>query len=320
MAEPKLSAETASLLRCPACGSRLDRRELAFECASPPCGRSYPDAPGGIPILIDEEQSVFRHEQFLGNEATFFRRHAGIRRFLRSLVPDPGENRKAPANFARMRELLLDGREHARVLVLGGSVLGAGVEHLLDPRIELVESDVSIGPRSTIICDAHSIPFADASFDGVVSQAVLEHVADPIRCVAEITRVLRPDAVLYAETPFMQQVHGGAYDFTRFSLLGHRRLFRSFSEIASGAVSGPATAMAWSWEYLLVALVPWKGMRGVMRAFARLTSALPLRMLDRIIVDRDAALDGASGFYFLGRKSDRSITDRELIGLYRGAL
>jgi len=47
------------------------------------------------------------------------------------------------------------------------------------PPIELVETDVAFGPRTAVICDAHRLPFENASFDGVVAQAVLEHVADP---------------------------------------------------------------------------------------------------------------------------------------------
>ena len=79
-----------------------------------------------------------------------------------------------------------------------------------------------------LICDANDIPFENGSFDGVVLQAALEHVADPYRCVEETHRVLKEKGLVYAETAFMQQVHGGRYDFTRFTRLGHRRLFRRF--------------------------------------------------------------------------------------------
>jgi len=57
-------------------------------------------------------------------------------------------------------------------------------------------------------------------FDAVWIQAVLEHVLDPVRVVAEIHRVLRPGGLVYSEIPFMQEVHEGAYDFTRFRLSG----------------------------------------------------------------------------------------------------
>ncbi|MEZ5361501.1 MAG: class I SAM-dependent methyltransferase [Bryobacterales bacterium] len=67
-----------------------------------------------------------------------------------------------------------------------------------------------------MLCDAQRIPFADATFDAVVAQAMLEHVADPVRAVGEIWRVLKPGLV-YSETPFLQQVHAGPYDFTRYA-------------------------------------------------------------------------------------------------------
>jgi hypothetical protein len=82
----------------------------------------------------------------------------------------------------------------------------------------------------------------------------LEHVLDPSAVVAEIHRVLKPDGYVYAETPFMQQVHERAYDFSRFTRSGHRWLFRQFDEIDAGPITGPATAFLWSMRYLLRAL------------------------------------------------------------------
>ena len=75
---------------------------------------------------------------------------------------------------------------------------------------------------------------ADDSCDAVVVQAVLEHVLDPQVVVDEINRVLKPGGLVYAETPFMQQVHAGRYDFSRYSDAGHRWLFRQFEEVDRG--------------------------------------------------------------------------------------
>src|SRR6202012_1790690 len=100
----------------------------------------------------------------------------------------------------------------------------------------------------------HRLLLADQSVDGVWIQAVLEHVLDPQQVVAEIHRVLRPSGLVYAETPFMQQVHEGPYDFTRFTQSGHRWLFRHFEQIDAGAVTGAGTAAIWSLRYLIRAL------------------------------------------------------------------
>lgn len=49
-----------------------------------------------------------------------------------------------------------------------------------------------------------SLPFADASFDAVVTTLVLCSVTDPQRCLAEISRVLRPGGVYIC----VEHVHG----------------------------------------------------------------------------------------------------------------
>jgi ubiquinone/menaquinone biosynthesis C-methylase UbiE len=43
--------------------------------------------------------------------------------------------------------------------------------------------------------DAENLPFADASFDGVVTRAAVHHFADPQRAFNEMFRVLRPGGV-----------------------------------------------------------------------------------------------------------------------------
>jgi SAM-dependent methyltransferase len=226
----------------------------------------------------------------------------------------------AERNFKMFASLLIEQTSSPRVLVVGGSTLGEGLSNLLAyPAIELVETDVTFGPRTSLICDAHDIPFMPESFDGVIIQAVLEHVLDPYRCVEEIYRVLKPQGLVYSETPFMQQVHEGRYDFARFTHLGHRRLFRMFSEIESGAVSGSGSALAWSYSYFLRSFTTSKFTKNFLEVFARLTSFY-LKYFDYFLLDKPGILDAATGYYFFGRKNETPLPDRDLIKQFRGLL
>jgi SAM-dependent methyltransferase/uncharacterized protein YbaR (Trm112 family) len=314
----KLSDETRDLLRCPACRSPLAAGEEACRCLGADCGLVFPVV-DGAPVLINESRSVFSISDFQERRPTFFRASGGLEALVSRLVPEIDRNVKAAENYAALAELLAARGGRPKVLVVGGSTIGNGAERILSlPSIEVVESDVVLGPRIALIADGHDLPFADDSFDGVIVQAVLEHVVDPYRCVEEIHRVLKPAGLVYAETPFMQQVHGGRYDFTRFTHLGHRRVFRGFEEIASGAAGGPGMALAWAYQYFLLSFVKSQGARKVVKALARLT-AFWLTFFDRYLIDRAGTLDAAAGYYFVGRKSGSVLPDRRLIQLYRGA-
>jgi SAM-dependent methyltransferase len=229
---------------------------------------------------------------------------------MRSLWKPP--NRVAAANIALLLSRLRG--PEPLVLVIGGGTVGNGVEELYrQRRARVIAFDIYASPLTQFIADAHRLPIADGAIDAVVVQAVLEHVLDPAEVVGEISRVLREDGLVYAETPFMQQVHAGAYDFTRFTASGHRSLFRGFDEIAAGPVAGPGTQLLWSIDHLV---------RGLLRSelAGKLARGLLwwLRSLDPL-VPTAFAMDSASAFFFLGRRSDRELTPDEIVGYYRGA-
>ncbi len=306
-------------LCCPVCKSKLAGEADRLNCSNLTCKASFPVV-NGIPVLINEQRSIFSISDFTGQKSTTFKSEPGIVAFFRRVIPDNSVNLKAKINYKEFLALLLGQAAKPRVLVLGGSVLGQGAADLFShPGLELVETDVSFGVRTELICDAHDIPFEDSSLDGVIVQAVLEHVVDPYRCVEEIHRVLKQGGLVYAETPFMQQVHLGRYDFTRFTHLGHRRLFRHFEEVSSGVVCGPGMALAWSYEYFLLSFVKATPARAFMRAFARL-SGFWLKYFDYYLADKPGASDAAAGYYFMGKKDARTLSDRELLKLYRGAM
>jgi SAM-dependent methyltransferase len=314
----RLSEETTLALRCPRCHGNLGQSTQGFACLQPGCSLEFPIV-DGRPVLINEETSAFRISEFTSSRATTYHRQGYLEQFFSAVIPKLDKNFIASRSYTRFAALFPFGRPRSRILVVGCGDMGKGMSPIVDhPNLEVVNTDVYVGRSTDVICDGHDLPFADHSFDGAIIQAVLEHVADPPRCVEEIYRVLRPGAIVYAETPFMQQVHGGPYDFTRFTHLGHRRLFRRFDEIESGAVAGAGTALAWSYQYFLLSFVRSHPARSIVKAVARLT-AFWLKYFDYFLLNTPGALDAASGCYFLGRKSDRVWSDREIVQQYRGA-
>ncbi len=313
----KLGQQVQKSLRCPICASQLKASNLNLECTNHQCQAIFPIV-DSIPILIDESSSIFNISDFLNFDNVTLKPKSKLERLLINSLPGISINFKAKENFRHLAQLIIKHNLHPKVLVIGGSVVGQGIEELLEnANIEIVEIDVAFGAGVSVVCDAHSLPFEDGCFDAVVVQAVLEHVVDPIRCVAEIHRVLNQNGIVYSETPFIQQVHLGRYDFTRFTHLGHRRLFRSFTEVSSGAVCGPGMALAWTYQYFLLSFFQKEAIRKIVKIFARFTSFW-LKYLDYFLINQPGAYDSASGYYFLGIRSEQNLSDRELIQQYKG--
>lgn len=308
----RLPADLIGALRCPACAGPLVQRVATLTCQQ--CGLDYPVV-AGRPILVCEQRSLFRIADVLSGTADV---QENARRKLRRLVPDISANWGAAERLATFRRMLLTRSSAPTILVVGSGLEGEGMARLIeDARVRAVTSDVYLGAQVDLVCDGHDLPFADACFDAVVVQAVLEHVVDPARCVAEIHRVLRPAGLVYAETPFMQQVHLGCYDFTRFTELGHRWLFRAFRRLDSGLSGGPAMVLAWSWLYFVLSPFSTAGSRRIARVFALLT-AFWLKYLDKVWNRLPGAADGASGFYFVGERTETPLRLDQLLAQYRG--
>ncbi len=323
MVEPlsQLSPAILRALRCPCCRSTLTLREGSLRCLNEACAVLFPTI-DGVPILLNENRSLFSMDSYLpAPRPVKHEQAASFKDTVRRLIPGISRNVLGASNFQKYADLLLKRSGTPKVLIVGGKNEGEGFDVLLShaPPITLVETDVVFGPRTMLICDSHDLPFEDSFFDGVIVQAVLEHVVDPYRCVEEIFRVLQPAGLVYAETPFIQQVHEGRFDFTRFTHLGHRRLFRRFEEVASGPVCGTGMALAWSYRHFLLSLSDSAWIRNLLDAFARFTS-FHLKYFDRYSIGTAGSFDSASAYYFLGRKSESLLSDRELIRLYRGRM
>jgi len=307
-------------LVCLNCGSSLETSDLKDTITCYECSEIFPVV-DGIPILINEKKSIFTKSDFLEGKDLFFdlSKAGKVKFFLSKIIPPNSYNWTAKRNYKYLSELVKnDDNPQKKILVIGASVEGAGFKSFLKslPNSDIVESDVSFGKKTQIIFDCQAIPYADNFFDCVIAQAVLEHVVNPEICVGEIYRVLKSHGYVYIETPFMQQVHGGPYDFTRWTHSGHRRLLNKFIEIKSGPTAGPGTVLLWTYEYLLLSILGFSNlMRLFIKTFARITGFL-FPFLDFLSMWNTKSKDAASGLFFLGRKSDTIFNDKELIQYY----
>jgi SAM-dependent methyltransferase len=92
--------------------------------------------------------------------------------------------------------------------IRGGSILHIAPEGRLRDYIQdwmpslYVKGDLSPADESVQHLDVHDLPFAAGTFDLVICNHVLEHVANAAKAVAELHRVLKPGGRLISQTPF----------------------------------------------------------------------------------------------------------------------
>lgn len=313
-----------NILRCP-CSKKAKLILCAnnFKCSNKKCIHSKKDffsIINNIPILISERKcdTVCQKKRYLKKNFLYVsRKNSFFYMKIRNLIY--GSNITTIENSIRFINLIkkfISNKKNIsrkKILVIGSATEGLDTDFLWAANFDIVGIDIYPSKTTNIIADAHYLPFAKSSFDGVWIQAVLEHVVNPQIVVSEIERVLKKDGVVYAETPFMQQVHEGAYDFHRFTVNGHRYLFKNFTTIRLGGNQGPGVALAWSIKYFI-----WGLSRS--RYFSFVVS-IPfyflLRILDRFC-DPRIMFDAPSGVFFLGLKSNRKISHKDSLLEYDG--
>lgn len=284
-------------------------------------GTSFPVI-NGTPILINEERSIFRIEYFEKAEITTMdlrTKEERVRtttdkiKYILNQITPPKSWSVTDFNAQQALDQVFQEVPDATVLVIGAG----DVRFTATQTGNIVYTDVALAPDTQLIADAHDIPFMDKTFDAVFAIAVLEHVADPFRVVDEIRRVLKPEGLVYSVTPFMQQVHMGRYDFTRFTALGHRRLYNWFDERRSGVANGPGMVLTWGIEYWLSTFSERPFLRRLLRSGARFIG-WPFLLLDCILARKAGAYDCASAYYFFGRLRGAPLHDRDILAGYKG--
>lgn len=142
-------------------------------------------------------------------------------------------------------------------------------ESLLEPiTARYIGVDWLAGPKVDVVAPAEELPFEDDSFDLLLSTQVLEHVADPVRVVAEAGRVLRPGGLALVSTHGVVNYHPNPEDYWRWTHAGLVRLLQQhggFGDVVVHHNGGTASAIAYLVFRQLEVLAGRAGMGALLR-------------------------------------------------------
>lgn len=192
---------------------------------------------------------------------------------------------------------LLDQAARRHVADFTGRVLDAGCgtspyrEHL-PSHVDYVGVDRSRQPQVRALADTSALPFADASFDGVICTEMLSQSTRPWQLMGELARVLRPGGRLYLTAPFDWHFFDEPYDYFRFTTHGVRALLEDagFDVELTEPVGGMFSAFAGKLLEDVVADVwlPLARAAGIRRGayFAAALAALPWNAASVLLLPR----------------------------------
>jgi len=312
----RLSPRLTHRLRCPRCRSSLSGDLEALSCTRESCGLTFGSV-GGVPCLFDEAVSLFSLE-LAAQSARAKAQESSLRAHVDRILPTLDGNVSGVGNLESLKQRLF--RLNARPVILNVGDKHPSAPSLAlrrHPDVETVELDVRPSAMTNVLSDPMCLPFEDATFDCVIAIAVLEHIVDPVACVAEFERVLKPGGLVYSDVPFMLEVHAGAFDYMRYTGVGHRNLFRDFEELDSGVTQGPGVALSHSLQSFFLSFVEQNFARFAVKAACRVT-LFWLRYFDLYLGKLPGAKDCSLGTYFVGRKDGRRRTPREILDAYGG--
>jgi SAM-dependent methyltransferase len=200
----------ASLFQCPDCKSRLDNLD---GCAR--CGRCF-EQDNGTPVIMP---TVRQNVEVSVEPAAFDPANIPKDEFFR-YPPRSGQLRTGAYHLDKAHDEVLSGlRDQSIVLETGCG--GAQMRTwATSRRLRYLGVDISKtrvhdwlqehgGPD--VLCDAHSLPFRDGTFDAVYAVATWEHLAYPQLAAMEAARVLKPGGMLLGSMSFLEPWHDSSY-------------------------------------------------------------------------------------------------------------
>jgi SAM-dependent methyltransferase len=209
MAEYRFSSAARSLLRCARChGVLRDEGDDGVACSA--CAARYPRAPGGALDLRLRRPKPVSLTVDVGEELAT----DGVDLAPLAELPASAALARIDRIPWRLSRALLS---HLPEAPAGGGIAldlgcGAGIHREVCERLGYDWVGLDYHEASApILGDAHALPFADESFDFVLSLAVLEHLRHPLVAMTECRRVLKPGRLFIGTVAFGEPFHGNSF-------------------------------------------------------------------------------------------------------------
>ena len=146
-----------------------------------------------------------------------------------------GDHNKSPNVKNHIKSIITNKKNR---LILN---IGAGKEDFKNDS-KIVNLDIEKEESIHAVGNAHYLPFADCTFNAIISQEVIEHLEHPQIAVNEIFRALSPGGTAYIQVPFIIGYHPCPKDFWRFTEDSLKQLvtIAGFIDITIEQSVGPA--------------------------------------------------------------------------------
>ncbi len=277
---------------CPACRGKLIKQTDMTICAT--CGVTFPSIQG-IPCLFskEEREAVLRDLKSDGENAfkNWFKRYPQFYVWVvHTCTP-------ILFNGLTVKKFLTRFPSGAGLRILN---VGSGPTRT---HADVINLDIYPFPNVDVIATATRLPFADATFDVVVTEEVIEHVADPFGMARELMRVAKPGGLVFLGGPFTYPLHGSPRDYTRWTYDGLLATLPSAIEVERGIIAGPTSGVL-SMLAMWFAIVCSFGVRPLRKTFHYVFMILlsPLKLADLLLIHFPGAHEIAHALYVIVRK------------------
>ncbi len=254
-------------LCCPSCKNTLTKRTSSLVCSL--CKRSY-EIRSGIPVLIDftgiaehlhKQIRYFEHEDEIRGDWKLEPWQARyVKKFLDVAHPKSGG-------------LIIDNATGSGYMAIelarrGFRVIATDLTMRELIRLQALAGKLGISKKMLFVCcTSESLPVASGAADGLVANAILEHLPKEAEAIGQITRVVKPGAYIMLAMPIAYRyllpifwpvnwLHdrriGHLRRYTRGQIL---KKFTGFREIVTYYTGGMVKVVC-SMAYLLTNIAP----------------------------------------------------------------